>query len=122
SSDLQAGLLGHAACGTTDVERTHCELRSRFTDGLRGNDADRFTDLDQLSSREVAAVAADAGAAPRFACQHRADFHALDTGRLNRAGQVFRDLLVDFDDHFAFIILDLLERHAADNAISQGFD
>ena len=57
-----------------------------------------------LAGRQVAAVAADADAAARFAGQHRADLHALDTGRLNGAGEVFRDLLVDVDDHAAFVV------------------
>src|SRR5262249_7692536 len=31
---------------TTDVERTHCQLSARFTDGLRGDNAHRLTDAD----------------------------------------------------------------------------
>ena len=119
---FKAGLLGDAACGTADVERAHGELRSRFTDRLRCDDADGFADLDQFSGREISAVAADAGAAPGLAGQYRANFHALDTGRLNRAGEVFRDLLIDLDDDFAFVVFDLLERHTADDTISQRLD
>ena len=34
-------------CRTTDVERTHGQLRARLADRLRGDDADRFADVDQ---------------------------------------------------------------------------
>src|SRR6185369_11104861 len=50
---FQARLFGHAACRSTDVERTHCELRSGFADRLRRNDTYRFADLDEFSSREI---------------------------------------------------------------------
>ena len=41
---------------------------------------------------------------------------------MNSAGQIFGDLLIDIDDYVAFVVLDLLERHAADDAIAQGLD
>ncbi len=40
-----------------DVERTHRELRARFADRLRGDDADSFTDVDARAASEVATVA-----------------------------------------------------------------
>jgi hypothetical protein len=42
---VDEGLLEAAHGRTTDVERTHGELRSRFTNGLGGDDADGGTDL-----------------------------------------------------------------------------
>ena len=55
---LDARLLDPAARRrTTDVERTHRELRARLADGLRRDDADRFADVDHVAAREVAAVA-----------------------------------------------------------------
>src|SRR5262249_33219826 len=59
---LERGLLGATARGTTDVERTHGELRARLTDRLRGDDADRLTGVDDVSACEVTAVAASADA------------------------------------------------------------
>ena len=44
-------LLVDSRCGTTDVEGTHGELRARLADGLRGDDADRFAELDQCGRR-----------------------------------------------------------------------
>ena len=45
---------------TTDVERTHRQLRSGLANRLRGDNADRFADLNRTTSCEVAAVALDA--------------------------------------------------------------
>src|SRR5207253_3193173 len=64
----------------------------------------------------------------RLAGQHRTDFHALDTGRLNRRRQIFRDLAVHMNDHITFVIELVFQGHAADNTVAQrlndfaGFD
>ena len=71
---------------------------------------------------QVASVAHDANAAPRLAGEHRANLHPLDTGSLNRARQIFGDLLVDVDHDLAFVVLDLLERHAAHDTVAQRLD
>ena len=62
----------------TDVERTHRELRAGFADGLRGDDADGFAELDQRAGREIAAVAMHADAVLAFAGEHRADLDLFD--------------------------------------------
>src|SRR5580704_16971696 len=54
---VESGALGNAGGGSADVERTHRELRARFADGLRGDDADRFAELNHAARSEVAAVA-----------------------------------------------------------------
>ena len=46
----------------------------------------------------------------------------LDAGSLNCGGDVFVDLLVDFDDDLALEVLELLERDAADDAVAQRLD
>ena len=71
---------------------------------------------------QVAAVAAGADAAPRFAGQHGADVDALDAGGLNGVGQLLADLLVDVHDDVAFVVLDLVERDAAHDAVAQRLD
>ena len=55
-------LFGCAARRTSDVEGTHRKLRTRLTDGLCGNDTDRFADFDNLIAGEVAAIALDTDA------------------------------------------------------------
>ena len=119
---IEPRLLGDSRCRTTDVEGTHGELGSGFADGLRRDDAGGFAEFDEASGSQVAAVAHHADAALRFAGQHRTDLHPLDTGSLNRAGQVFGDFVVDVDDDVAVVVLDLLERHAADDAVAQRLD
>src|ERR1022692_4956799 len=119
---IEARLLGHSGRRTADVEGTHRELGSRFADGLRRDDAGRFAQFDETSRSQVAAVAHDADSALRFAGQHRADFHALDTGCLNRYREFFGDLVIDVGDDVAVIVFDLLERYASDDAVAQGFD
>ena len=116
---FQGGLLGDSACRSADMERPHGELSAGLADGLSGDDADGFAPLHRTAGGEVSPVAADADSAPCFASQHGADFHPLNAGRLDRVGKILIDLLVDVHDKFIFIILDLLERDAAHDAIAQ---
>ena len=78
--------------------------------------------LDHAAGAEVTAVAEDADAALGFAGEDGADLDALDAGGLNGGGEVFVDLLVDVDDDLAFVVLELLERDAADDAVAQRLD
>ena len=49
------------------MERSHRELRARFADALRRDDADRFAFFDALVGREVVAVARRANAVSQLA-------------------------------------------------------
>ena len=105
------------------MERAHRQLRAGLADRLRGDDADRRSELDQLAGRQVAAVALRAHAAARRARQHRAHLHLLDARILNRGREIFVDLLVRLDDGVAAErIHQPLERDAADDAIAQRLD
>src|SRR5262249_49182605 len=119
---FECGTLGNAGGGSADVEGTHRELRAGFADGLCGDDADRFAELDHAARREVAAVAQRANSATRFAGEHGANAHALDTRRLNGVGELFGDFLVHVHNDVAFEVLDLIERNAADDAVAQRLD
>src|SRR5213075_495550 len=79
-----AGGLGDAG-RTTVVERPHGELRARLADRLRGDDADRLADVDEIAGGKVAAVALPADTAPWFAGENRADLDALDARFLDVA-------------------------------------
>ena len=74
---------------TTDVERTHRQLRTRLTDRLRGNDADRFADVDEMAARQIAPVARGADAETRFAGDRRAHQHRLHAGALRACSTMF---------------------------------
>ncbi len=119
---LELRLLLNTGGGSADVEGTHGELRAGFADGLRGDDADRFAQFDHAPGGQVAAVALGANAAPGFARKHGANLDALDARRLNGVGELFGDFLVDLDDDVAFVVFDLVERNAADDAVAQRFD
>ena len=107
---------------SADVERAHGELRAGLADGLRGDDADRFAEFDHAAGGQVAAVAAGANSAAGFAGEHGANLDALDAGGLNGVGQLFADFLVDVDDDVAFVVFDLVERNAANDAVAQRLD
>ena len=119
---FEAGLLIDTRGGSTDVEGPHGELGAGLADGLRGDDAHRFAELDETAGAEVAAVAEDADAAAGFAGEHGADLDALDAGRLDGRGEVFGDFLVDVDDDVALVVLDFFEGDAADDAVAQRLD
>src|SRR5581483_10104504 len=119
---IQSRLLGDSRCRTTDVEGTHRKLRSGLADRLSRDYARRLAELNQTSRCQVAAVAHHADTTLGFAGQHGADLDALDAGSLNGSREIFGDLLVDVYDHIAVVVLDLLERHAANNSVAQRLD
>src|SRR6185369_7843977 len=110
--------------GTTDVERTHGELGAGFTDGLGGDDADRFTEFDQATGREVAAVAMDADALLAFAGEHRADADAINAGIVDIAGLVLVDFFIRTNEEFFRVrrIDDVIARESAHEAVREFHD
>src|SRR6185437_10767944 len=116
------GLFRNARGRAADVECAHSELRARLTDGLRGDDAHRFAHFDETPGGQVTAVAAPAHTAARLASEHGANLHPLNARRLDSVGQFLGNFLIDLDDDVAFIVFDLLERHAADYAVAQRLD
>lgn len=54
---LDAGFSSRTRCRTTDVERTHGQLCTRFTDGLCRDNTDCFTLVDDVATRQVTTVA-----------------------------------------------------------------
>ena len=82
------------------MERAHRELRAGFADGLGGDDADRFTELDQRSGREVATVAMAANAVLAFASEHRANANAIQASNVNALGLDLVNFFVRFDEEF----------------------
>ena len=104
-------LTGRAA----DVECPHRQLCSRFADGLRGDNSNRFSHFHELAGGEVASIAHSADAATCLASEHRADLQTLHTDAL----QLVRDLLIDelvrFHD-FLLLFHRVRDRFAADTA------
>src|ERR1700716_3728827 len=104
------------------MEGTHSELRSRFANRLSRDHTGSLAEFHQAPGSQIASVAHDANSAPRLAREHRANLHPLDTGSLNRTRQILGDLLVHVHHDLAFVVLDLLERHAAHNTVAEGLD
>ena len=86
--------LEHLRRRAADVERPHRQLRAGLADGLGGDDADGFAELDEAAGGEVAAVAMDADAVLAFAGEHRADAHAVNARGLNAFGLFLVNFLV----------------------------
>ncbi len=108
---------------TTGVECTHGQLGTRFTDGLRSHDADRFTHFDVLARGHVPAIALPADALGGFACEGRADVQTLDAciDDLLRNGIV--DELVALDDDLpGFGIQHILLGVTSGQTVLQAFD
>ncbi|MNZ63041.1 hypothetical protein D3C78_811790 [compost metagenome] len=72
---------------TAKVERTHGELRARFTDRLCGDDANGFAHVDRRTACKVTTVADAADADLHFAGQSGADADGLDA-RLFDGGHI----------------------------------
>src|SRR5256886_3592884 len=79
---FESGALGDARGGSADVERAHGELRAGLADGLRGDDADGFSEFDHAAGGQVAAIAPRAHTTPRFASEHGTDADAVDARAL----------------------------------------
>ena len=62
------------------MEGTHGELRAGLADGLRGDDADGLTELDQLVRRERQSVTSGAHALHGVTGERRANANAIDGG------------------------------------------
>src|SRR5207253_9521877 len=99
-----------------------CQLTAGPADGLPGDDVSGLAQFHHASGIKITSVAHDADPAFGFACEHGADLHPLDAGGVNGIGQLFGDLVVDVNDDAAFVVLDLLQRDAADNAVAQRLD
>ncbi|AKA27550.1 hypothetical protein PCL1606_61070 (plasmid) [Pseudomonas chlororaphis] len=88
---LNAVGRGGPARRTTDVERTHRQLGTRLTDRLGSDNADSFTDVHQVTTSQVTAVALGADAVAGFAADWRTHDHFVDAVQLDE----FDPLLVD---------------------------
>ena len=108
---------------TTDMERTHRELCTGLTDGLRGDNTDGFTDLDDLVMRKISSIALHANAVFRFAGENGSEINGLDAGSLDFEGKFVSDEFVNVDnDIVGDRMNDALKGIAAGNTVMKGFD
>src|SRR5262249_19687230 len=105
------------------MKSPHCELRSRLADRLRCDDPNGLTKIDPVATPEIAAVAHNTNSPTRCACQHGPDLDALKPRLLDTLYEIFVDLLVGLNDHFAGKrIFDIFKSDSAENSISQRLD
>src|SRR5690606_12728702 len=88
STGLEERAVDHL-CRATDVERAHGELGAGFTDGLSGNNADSFTDIDRRTACKVTTIAGGAATLAKIAGQRRTDADRLDTRLFDHVDMLF---------------------------------
>ncbi|CFW85983.1 Uncharacterised protein [Bordetella pertussis] len=114
---------GRTRSGATDVERPHGELRARFADRLRGDDADGLAHVDVRTAAQIAAIAMRAQAVTRFARQRRADLDFVHAQAVDQVDQVFVEQGASRDGRFLRVGVDDVDRgHAAEDTVAQRFD
>ena len=106
----------------TDVEGTHGQLRARLADRLRRDDADSLADVDQVATRQVAAVAlaadaeghlaGDGGTHPDFVDGQL--FQLVDQRLVEQRAGLDGDSVAARDVHVA-------QQGAAEHAVAQRF-
>src|SRR6266699_3448698 len=103
-----------------DVEGAHRELGSRLADGLRGDDADRFAEIDRRAASEIAAVALAAHAVHHLASEHRTDADLLYACLADGLDLRLFDQGAALDQHgIAGRILDVLRGGAPEDAAAE---
>jgi hypothetical protein len=98
-ADANFRSLESARCDTTDVEGAHGELRSRFTDRLRGDDTDGIADLRHFARGWIDAVALRVDAVLADRREGRHDLDPLDANFIDLGGHLLRDELAGTDEN-----------------------
>ncbi len=107
---------------TTRVERTHRQLRTRFTDGLSGHDTDRGSELHELVIGEVVSVALLTETARKFALEHRAHDGRFDFVLHEITHMIFVDQRAFFHERlFGFGVLQIFYEEATEQARENRF-
>ena len=89
---------------TALVEGAHGQLRAGLADGLRGHDADRLADVDELAGRHRTAVAHRAHAGAGGAGQHRAHLDLGDARGQQRLDRRVTEIVTTLDDDVALLV------------------
>ena len=105
---------------TTDVEGTHGELCTRFTDGLSSDNTHCFTEVDRRAACQIAAIAFATDAFFGFTGKHRANHHRFNAALINGFDCFLIDQLAGFHDQFfSRWVQHILRRCTAKDFISQ---
>ena len=100
------------------MEGTHGQLGTRFTDSLRGNGADSFAHVNIMVCCQVTAVAFAAYTEFGFTGQYRTDLDFI-AHHSNLICHIFRNIIIDVEQHIAFRIFDIFRQRPADDTVMQ---
>src|SRR5690606_4875364 len=120
--DLYAVVGGGTRCGTTDMEGTHRQLGTRLTDRLCSDHAHGLTDVGQVATREVTAVAETADAVLGGTGDGRTHQHFVDTVGFQNLDQLLVDHFAGFDDRVAVAVHHVACSHTAQYALAECSD
>ena len=102
------------------MESTHGELRARLANGLRGNDADRFALIDEMTATEVAPIAHGADPVAGVAGHRRTRQHLIDIIFFEHRDQAFVQQGAAWHQYLIGCrIAHVLQHHTAENTITQ---
>src|SRR5690606_22692724 len=114
---------GRTRSRTTNVEGTHRQLCTRFTDGLGGNHTHGFAAVDHGATAQIAAVAVSAQTMTRFAGERRADLDFVNAKFVDEVDVIFGEQGARRDGSFLRVgVHDIHRGHTTKNPVTQRFD
>ena len=123
---LTVNLGFHRAChrstasGTTDVERTHRQLCTRFTNGLSCDHAHSLTNIHQGATTQIATVALGTQTVTGLAGERRANHHFVNTEFFNFVAFIFSQERTGRNNDFSrFRIDDIGACHTTQHTVTQ---
>ena len=93
---------------TTGMERSHCKLCTRLTDGLRRDDTNSLADIDELTVSQRSAVAVSANAVLQSAGENRAYLYLLGAGSHDLCSVLIVHQLFSGNEYVAVSVLEVL--------------
>ena len=116
----------HGGCPggcATDVESTHRQLCARLANRLGCDNTNSFADIDDMTTRQVAAITGGANTMPGFASNGGANVHPVNSPLFHRLNQLLVEQRVTRADNFVSSGCEHVFRdHPAEYAFTQRFD
>ena len=104
------------------MEGTHRQLGTRLTDGLRGDDADGFADVNAVSARQITAIALRTDAVARFTGNDRAHHNAIHARAFQHGDFFFFEQGARIQYDGTVLIDDRFGQYASQHAVTQALD
>ncbi len=102
------------------MESTKCQLCTRLTDGLCGNNTDGLTLLNHAAGGQIAAITLHADAMLALTSEDGTNFNTLNRRGFNFGGHRLGDFLTGCNDELAGSGMDdVMNRHTSENALAK---